>query len=231
MEFFISREIERRLKTAKKRFFVCDNISEYIKEGELKQLEEELATSFETVLETLVIDIYDDPNSKDTARRLAKMYLHEIMRGRYYPQPEVTTFPNEGENKYSGLLVVRAEIKSICAHHHQPVKGVAYIGIIPNGRVMGLSKYTRIAQHCAQRGTLQEELCNDIAKEIMKVTECRDVAVHLGAEHGCCTNRGINAHSSLTQTTVLFGQFMTEPGVKEEFFDNIKLQQQSGGVY
>jgi GTP cyclohydrolase I len=116
----------------------------------------------------------------------------------------------------------------MCSHHHQPVSGVAYIGILAANKLIGLSKYTRIAQWCARRGTLQEELCNDIAREIMWATDSEDVGVYLEAEHGCCTNRGIMAHSSLTQTTVLKGGFSTDPATKKEFYDNIHLQSRNG---
>jgi GTP cyclohydrolase I len=105
---------------------------------------------------------------------------------------------------------------------------VAYIGIIAANKLIGLSKYTRIAQWCARRGTLQEELCNDIAREIMRATDSENVGVYLEAEHGCCTNRGIMAHSSLTQTTVLKGSFLTDASTKKEFFDNIALQSRNG---
>jgi GTP cyclohydrolase I len=116
----------------------------------------------------------------------------------------------------------------MCSHHHQPVSGVAYIGIIAANKLIGLSKYTRIAQWCARRGTLQEELCNDIAREIMRATNSENVGVYLEAEHGCVTNRGLMAHSSLTQTTVLRGAFLTDPTTKKEFFDNIALQSRNG---
>jgi GTP cyclohydrolase I len=106
------------------------------------------------------------------------------------------------------------------------VVGVAYIGIIAAEKLIGLSKYTRIAQWCARRGTLQEELANDIAREIMKSTGSENVGVYIQCTHGCCENRGIMAHSSLTQTTVLEGAFLTDASVKEEFFHNIKLQQE-----
>jgi len=131
-----------------------------------------------------------------------------------------------GEDRYEGMLVVRSELRSMCSHHHQPVAGVAYIGIIAAQKLIGLSKYTRIAQWCARRGTLQEELCNDIAREIMRATDSENVAVYIQAVHGCCENRGIMAHSSLTQTTVLKGSFKDDPHTKKEFFDNIKLQQE-----
>ena len=188
-------------------------------------LVDELTHKFEDVLQSLIIDTENDPNSQGTARRLAKMYVYEIMAGRYEESPSATAFPNDTEGKYEGMLVVRSELKSMCSHHHQPVTGVAYIGIIAGPKLIGLSKYTRIAQWCARRGTLQEELCMDIAREIETATSTKDVAVYIQATHGCCENRGIMAHSSLTQTTVLHGAFKTDAGVKKEFFDNIKLQQ------
>lgn len=210
-----------------KRFWAGDNISEYMSETTKEALIEEATMAFEDVLDALLIDRENDPNSMGTARRLAKMYFNEIMSGRYNPAPAATAFPNVDENRYEGMLVVRSELKSMCSHHHQPVTGVAYIGIIPGNKVIGLSKYTRIAQWCARRGTLQEELCNDICREIQKATESEHVAVYIQATHGCCENRGIGAHSSLTQTAVLKGHFLNDNmTTKKEFFDHIKLQQE-----
>jgi len=148
------------------------------------------------------------------------------MAGRYNPMPNATAFPNDSIDRYEGMLVVRSELKSMCSHHHQPVTGVAYIGIIAAEKLIGLSKYTRIAQWCARRGTLQEELNNVIANEIQRATQSEHVGVYIQATHGCCENRGIGAHSSLTQTTVLRGAFSDNPSTKKEFMDNIKLQQE-----
>ena len=215
-----------KFKRDGKRFWAGDNISEYIDETTKAQLIDEATEAFEGVLDALLIDRENDPNSKGTARLLDKMYYNEIMAGRYEPGPDATAFPNDTQDRYEGMLVVRSELRSMCSHHHQPVSGVAYIGIIAAQKLIGLSKYTRIAQWCARRGTLQEELCNDIAREIAKATDSQDVAVYVQATHGCCENRGIMAHSSLTQTTVLTGAFKDDPSVKKEFFDNIKLQQE-----
>jgi len=220
-----SEVIKERLELANLRSWAGDNISDVLVEGDKEKIIDEATTAFEGVLDSLLIDRFTDPNSIGTARRLAKMYVNEIMAGRYDPAPVATAFPNEGDDRYTGMLVVRSELKSMCSHHHQPVSGVAYIGIIPGNKVIGLSKYTRIAQWCARRGTLQEELCNDIAREIRRATESDDVAVYIQATHGCCENRGIAAHSSLTQTTVLHGEF-NNGDVKKEFFDNVKLQQE-----
>jgi GTP cyclohydrolase I len=221
-----SKKIKQRIDEAGARYWAGDNISQFIKEGEKDELIKELTEKFEDVLDSLVIDRKNDPNSKETGKRLAKMYVNELMSGRYFPMPNATAFPNHTEERYDGMLVVRSEITSMCSHHHQPVKGVAYIGIIAADTLIGLSKYTRIAQWCARRGTLQEELAMDIAKEIMSATGSKDVGVYIQATHGCCENRGIMAHSSLTQTTVLKGVFKSDAGVKKEFFDNIKLQQE-----
>jgi GTP cyclohydrolase I len=223
----LSEVIRQQMRLRGKRFWAGDNISEYIIDNETKNhLINEATEAFEKVLDTLLIDRETDPNSQGTARRLAKMYFNEIMAGRYEPAPDATAFPNDSADRYEGMLVVRSELRSMCSHHHQPVSGVAYIGIIAANKLIGLSKYTRIAQWCARRGTLQEELCNDIAREIARATDSEHIGVYIQATHGCCENRGIMAHSSLTQTTVLRGVFKTDPGVKKEFMDNIKLQQE-----
>ena len=221
----ISEKIKKRLEAANKRYWANDNISEFIENDEKEKLIDEAVDAFEQVLDSLVIDRNTDPNSKGTARRMAKMYINEIMSGRYEPMPNPSSFPNYIEDGYEGMLVVRAELSSICSHHHQPVKGVDYIGIIAGKKLLGLSKYSRIAQWCAKRGTLQEELNVMIANEIQNVTGSDNIGVYIQATHGCCENRGIKAHSSLSQTTVLRGIFKDHPGTKKEFFDNIQLQQ------
>lgn len=225
----ISDIIRQRLEADGVRYFANDNISEYIQPEEYDLLIAELTEKFEGVLDSLVIDRARDPNSKGTPKRLAKMYVNEIMAGRYDRAPDVTAFPNDDvDTRYSGMITVRSEIISMCSHHHQPVKGVCYIGLLPSTKVIGLSKYTRIAQWCARRGTLQEELTKQIADEISKHTGARDLAVYIQATHGCCENRGIMAHSSLTQTAELRGQFYN-PSVKNEFLSYLQMQQQFAG--
>jgi len=225
-EAYLGDHIRFKMRREGKRFWAGDNISDYLHEGDKERLIDEATEAFERVLDTLLIDRENDPNSQGTARRLAKMYFNEIMAGRYEAAPDATSFPNDSADRYEGMLVVRSELRSMCSHHHQPVVGVAYIGLIAAEHLIGLSKYTRIAQWCARRGTLQEELCNDIAREIQKATGAKDLGVYIQAVHGCCENRGIMAHSSLTQTTVLKGAFKDDQGTKKEFFDNIKMQQE-----
>ncbi len=222
----IKDTIKKRLKDNNVRYWANDNIADYIEEGEKQQLIDEAVPAFENMLDHLLIDTKTDPNSIDTARRMAKMYINEIMSGRYDQMPNPSSFPNYIEGGYEGMLVVRSELTSLCSHHHQTVKGVAYIGIIAGPKLLGLSKYTRIAQWCAMRGTLQEDLNGMIANAIQKETGSEHVGVYVQATHGCCENRGIRAKSSLTQTTVLRGAFKDNPATTKEFMDNIKMQQQ-----
>ncbi len=222
----IKDKIKQRLVDNNVRHWANDNIADYIEEGEKQQLIDEAVPAFENMLQSLLIDTETDPNSIDTARRMAKMYINEIMSGRYDQMPNPSSFPNYIEGGYEGMLVVRSELTSLCSHHHQTVKGVAYIGIIAGPKLLGLSKYTRIAQWCAMRGTLQEDLNGMIANAIQKETGSEHVGVYVQATHGCCENRGIRAKSSLTQTTVLRGAFKDNPATTKEFMDNIKMQQQ-----
>jgi len=221
----IQDKIKQRLVDNNVRHWANDNIADYIEEGEKQQLIDEAVPAFENVLQSLLIDTKTDPNSIDTARRMAKMYINEIMSGRYDKMPNPSAFPNYIEGGYEGMLFVRSELTSLCSHHHQTVKGVAYIGIIAGPKLLGLSKYTRIAQWCARRGTLQEELNVMIANAIQKETGSEHVGVYVQATHGCCENRGIMAKSSLTQTTVLRGAFKDNGATTKEFMDNIKMQQ------
>lgn len=225
----ISETLIQRLKDQGLPYYANSNIHSVMEKGDKELLIDEVSEKFEAVLRSLVIDTEKDPNSKGTARRMAKMYINEIMGGRYEAEPEAVFFPNQHTGKesgFGGMLVVRCEIKSVCSHHHQPVSGTAFIGILPKEHVIGLSKYSRITQHLARRGTLQEELAEDIATAIIEKTNSKDVAVYIQAEHGCVTNRGIEAHDSTTQTTVLRGAFLSDGVLRKEFYDNIQFQLQ-----
>ena len=224
----ISEVIRDRIVESGDRYWAGDNISKHIKEGEKELLIDELAAIYESSLKALLIDTTNDPNSKGTGRRMAKMQINEILSGRYNEAPDATAFPNDNEQtRYDGMLVAQASINSICSHHFAQVFGTAYIGIIPGNKVIGLSKYTRIAQWCARRGTLQEELCNDITREIQAASGSDDVGVYLKLRHNCCETRGVMSSDSTTQTTVLRGAFRTDVGTKAEFFDNIRIQEMS----
>lgn len=213
----ISDELRKRMKTIKHKHFANDTIYTYLDVGDLQEIENEVTDAFQGVLKALVINTDDDHNSKDTARRVAKMFVHEIFRGRYYPPPEVTAFPNA--KKYDQIYMSGPmSINSTCAHHFQPITGKAYVGIFPGEKVIGLSKFNRMVDWVASRPQIQEEMTEQIADMIEQETEAKGVAVIIKAEHFCMTARGVKEHESDMLTSVVRGIFRTVPHVKAEFF-------------
>jgi GTP cyclohydrolase I len=214
----ISDIIKQRILNDNGKFFCNDNISKYIAEGELSLLVDEVSDKFEDVLKSLIIDTEHDHNTKETAKRVAKMYCNEIFSGRYVNEPKVTVFPNA--SAYDEVYVTGPiSIRSVCAHHLQNIKGTCYIGVFPGNNVIGLSKFNRVVNWIASRPQIQEEMSIQIADEIERITEAKGVAVLLQAEHGCMTMRGVKeAHSDMT-TSVMRGVFRDEPHLKQEFFN------------
>ena len=194
-----------------------DNIAEFMEEMDLTEedLIDDVANAFAGVLEALRIDTDSDHNTQETAKRVAKMYVQEIFKGRYQPMPRVTAFPNAKE--YDQIYTVdEIEVRSTCAHHFQPIVGRAWVAIYPGDKVIGLSKFSRIIDWIASRPTIQEELVEQIADKLEEVTGAKGIMVVVKAEHGCCTNRGIKAHSSNMTTSVVRGVFKNEPEMKKE---------------
>ena len=212
----ISKQIKQRLEEAKARYHCNDNISEYIKEGEIDLLQQEVENKFYDVLQTLVIDTDNDHNTKDTARRVATMWVKEVFGGRYRPMPKVTSFPNMGyKSMYTSGPI---SIKSTCAHHFQNIVGKAWVGIIPNGEVIGLSKFNRIIHHIAERPQIQEEMTTQIAEELQEYAHTKNVAVVVKAEHHCMTHRGVREHESDMTTAIMLGAFKDDPATRDEFY-------------
>ncbi len=205
------------MRTIKHKHFANDTIYTYLDPGDVKLIECEVAEAFEDVLKALVINTKDDHNTKDTARRVAKMFVHEIFRGRYYPPPEVTAFPNAKE--YDQIYMSGPmSINSTCAHHFQPITGQAYVGIFPGEKVIGLSKFNRMVDWVSSRPQIQEEMTEQIADMIEEETEAKGVAVVIKAEHFCMTARGVKEHESEMMTSVLRGMFLRNTSMKTEFF-------------
>lgn len=212
----VSDVIRGRIEKAGAAFFCNDNISAYLEPGDREKLVDEVAAKMEDVLKSLVIDIDHDHNTHDTARRVAKMFVNETMGGRFKPMPAVTSFPNASE--YEGLYTIGPiKIRSMCAHHLMPIFGDCWIGVSPGSKVIGLSKFNRIADWISARPSIQEELTSHIADEIAKVSEAPGVAVLIKATHGCCTMRGVMADSNTMTTTVMRGDFLSNTDLKKEF--------------
>jgi len=213
----ISKIIKQRLVDAGERFHSNDNISKFVHDGEIEALQQEVEVAFRDVLDALVIDTENDHNTHDTAKRVAKMYIREIFAGRFNSRPTITSFPNMG---YKSLYTSGPiSIRSTCAHHFQNIVGNAWIGIIPEEEVIGLSKFNRLVHHIAERPQIQEEMTTDIANELVRFAKTPNVAVVVKAEHHCMTHRGVKEHESDMTTAIMLGAFNEDPALKKEFYD------------
>jgi|TARA_B000000557_G_scaffold246166_1_gene229068 GTP cyclohydrolase I len=212
----ISDVIKRRLIEAGEKFTANDNISKYISDDEMKALQQEVEGEFQNVLSALVIDTENDHNTRETAKRVAKMWIRETFGGRYKKPPKITAFPNMGyKSMYTSGPI---SIKSTCAHHFQNIVGKCWVGIIPNGEVIGLSKFNRIVHHIAERPQIQEEMTTQIAQGLQEYAKTKHIAVVLKAEHHCMTHRGVREHESDMTTAIMLGAFKEDPATREEFY-------------
>lgn len=212
----ISTVIRNRIKDAGVDFRCNNNISDFIQDGELDLLEAEVKDKMEDVLQSLVIDTVNDHNTQETAKRVAKMFLRETFAGRYNPMPRITAFPNLGyQSMYTSGPI---SVKSTCAHHLQNIVGKAYVGIIPNDEVIGLSKFNRLVHHIAERPQIQEEMTSQIADALVEFAKTPNIAVVVKAEHMCMTHRGVKEHESDMTTAIMRGAFFDDPAAKQEFY-------------
>ncbi len=214
----MSTRIRERVLADKKRFHANDNISAYIHEGELDQLLTEVASKMRGVLDSLVIDTANDHNTQDTARRVAKMYINEVFKGRFQPPPAVTEFPN-AEHLNELMIVGPIAVRSACSHHFCPVIGKVWVGILPNGHtnVIGLSKYARMAEWIMARPQIQEEAVVQLADMIQNKTQPDGLAIVMEAEHYCMSWRGVKDGDSRMINSVMRGSFLKDPHLRREF--------------
>ena len=214
----ISFKIRNRIAKAEKRFHANDNIAHFIQEGELDLLLDEVAEKMQGVLESLVIDTTSDHNTRGSARRVAKMYLTEIFRGRYVAPPEVTEFPNaSGLNEL--MIVGPITVRSACSHHLCPIMGRLWIGIMPNqhSNLIGLSKYARLSDWIMSRPQIQEEAITQIADLLMERVKPDGLAIVMEADHFCMHWRGVKDANSKMLNSVMRGSFLKNPALRREF--------------
>ena len=218
----VSGKIRERVQAARKRFFANDNIAAFIKPGELEQLLDEVTHNMQAVLDSLVIDTERDHNTADTARRVAKMYLNEVFRGRYVEAPTITEFPN-AERLNELMIVGPITVRSACSHHFCPVIGKLWMGIMPNEHtnVIGLSKYARLAEWIMGRPQIQEEAVIQLANLIQEKTQPDGLALVMQASHYCMAWRGVKDMDSKMINSVMRGSFLTDPNLRREFLSLI----------
>jgi GTP cyclohydrolase I len=218
----VSVKIRERLLQARKRFHSNDNISDFIQPGELEALLDEVEVKMRGVLESLVIDTDHDHNTADTARRVAKMYLQEVFRGRYVHAPSITEFPN-AEHLNELMIVGPITVRSACSHHFCPVIGKIWIGVLPNEHtnVIGLSKYARLAEWVMGRPQIQEEAVVQLADLIQEKTQPDGLALVMQASHYCMAWRGVKDMDSRMINSVMRGAFLKDPNLRREFLSLI----------
>ena len=214
----VSVKIRERLRAARRRFHANDNIADFIEPGELEQLLDEVETKMQAVLGSLVIDTENDHNTGQTARRVAKMYLNEVFRGRYVQSPAVTEFPN-AEHLNELMIVGPITVRSACSHHLCPVIGQIWIGVLPNEHtnVIGLSKYARLAEWVMGRPQIQEEAVVQLADLIQKKTQPDGLAIVMEASHFCMGWRGVKDVDSKMINSVMRGSFLKDAKLRREF--------------
>jgi len=214
----VSVKIRERVLAARKRFHANDNIAEFIQPGELDHLLDEVTEKMQTVLDSMVIDTENDHNTQDTARRVAKMYLKEVFKGRYTQSPEVTEFPN-AEHLNELMIVGPITVRSACSHHLCPVIGQIWIGVLPNEHtnVIGLSKYARLAEWIMGRPQIQEEAVVQLADLIQRKTQPDGLAIVMEASHFCMGWRGVKDMDSKMINSVMRGVFLKDAKLRREF--------------
>jgi GTP cyclohydrolase IA len=214
----VSVKIRERVQAARKRFHSNDNIADFIQPGELEKLLDEVEVKMQAVLDSMVIDTTSDHNTNDTARRVAKMYVNEVFRGRYVHQPAITEFPN-AEHLNELMIVGPITVRSACSHHFCPVIGKVWIGVMPNEHtnVIGLSKYARLAEWVMGRPQIQEEAVVQLADLIMEKTQPDGLAIVMEASHYCMAWRGVKDMDAKMINSVMRGVFLKDSALRREF--------------
>ncbi len=220
----VSVTIRNRLRQAKKRFHANDNISAHILPGEMEALLEEVTAKMRGVLDSLVIDTESDHNTQDSARRVAKMYLNEVFRGRYVPAPPVTEFPN-ASNLNELMIVGPITVRSACSHHLCPIMGRVWIGVMPNqhSNLIGLSKYARLTEWIMNRPQIQEEAITQMADLLMDMVKPDGLAIVMEADHFCMHWRGVKDTASKMVNSVMRGSFLLDSALRREFLALINM--------
>ena len=218
----VSVKIRERIKASRQRFHANDNIADFIEPGELEKLLDEVEDKMKGVLSSLVIDTENDHNTTDTARRVAKMYVQEVFKGRFVKPPVITEFPNV-EHLNELMIVGPITVRSACSHHFCPVIGKIWIGVLPNKNtnVIGLSKYARLAEWVMGRPQIQEEAVVQLADLIQVKTQPDGLAIVMEATHFCMAWRGVKDMDSRMINSVMRGAFLKDPDLRREFLSLI----------
>jgi GTP cyclohydrolase I len=216
-----SQSIKNRIREGEGTFFANDNISEFLIEGDIDRLQEEVQEKVQSLLDSLVIDTTNDHNTKETAKRIAKMYLREVFAGRYESMPKVTEFPN-AKHLDEIYTLGPISIRSACSHHMVPITGRAWIGVLPSDRVIGISKFVRLCNWVMARPQIQEEATVQLADLIEQMIQPKGLAVVIEATHQCMTWRGVKESETKMTSSIMRGVFRDDSNARAEFLKLIK---------
>ena len=213
-----SQRVRERLRSAGTRFHANDNIADYLEDGDLEAIEGEVAAKAQDMLRALVIDVDNDHNTRDTGRRLAKMFVRELFAGRYQQAPAVTEFPN-AERLNELMIVGPLRVRSACSHHLCPIMGRVWVGVLPDAdsNLIGLSKYARLIDWIMSRPQIQEEAVSQIADLLEQRLKPDGIAVVMEADHYCMHWRGVKDDESKMINSVMSGSFLADPSLRKEF--------------
>jgi len=218
----LSAVIRKRIQAKKARFHANDNISAFFKPGELDVLVDEVAHKMQGVLESLVIDTKNDHNTKNTSRRVAKMFINEVFSGRYMEQPILTKFPNV--SALNELMIIGPiTVRSACSHHLCPIMGRVWIGVLPSkaSALIGLSKYSRLTEWVMCRPQIQEEAVVELADMLEDKIKPIGLAIVMDADHFCMQWRGVKDRDSKMVNSVMRGAFLKDSSLRREFLSLI----------
>jgi len=218
----LSAVIRKRIQAKKARFHANDNIAAFLKPGELDALVDEVAHKMQGVLESLVIDTKNDHNTKNTSRRVAKMFINEVFSGRYMEQPSLTKFPNV--SALNELMIIGPiTVRSACSHHLCPIMGRVWIGVLPSkaSALIGLSKYSRLTEWVMCRPQIQEEAVVELADMLENKIKPIGLAIVMDADHFCMQWRGVKDRDSKMVNSVMRGAFLKDSSLRREFLSLI----------
>lgn len=179
---------------------------------------------FREIMNTLGLDLTDD-SLMDTPKRVAKMFVNEVFWGL-----DPAKFPKctavENKMGYNDLIVEKCTVKSNCEHHlvyfgtaHNPQELGCWVAYIPDKKVIGLSKLSRIVDYFSRRPQIQERLTEQITHSLKYILQTENVAVVLRAQHFCVLTRGIQDDNSYTITSSLHGSFMSDGALRGELMN------------
>ena len=176
---------------------------------------DKLRQSVQMLLEALGVDL-ENHHFRKTPERVANAWIEELCSGLSEKKFSITTFPVSVDYEPSMVVLQHIPVRSVCSHHLLPFVGEATVAYIPDERLCGVSKLSRIVDYFSRRPQVQEELTSDIANFLCEQLSPQGAGVIVKAMHMCMAMRGVS-HDGVMTTSSLKGSFLSEATVRAEF--------------